>query len=292
MLEPLDRRQLLSVSFIPKHGILIVQGVQDHSNLMQFSEEIVNHKSHVIRVNLNGVTSDYPESQVKYIRAYGGDKADTIIVGSINVVCDIQGGKGDDSLSGGDGNDVISGQGGNDYIFGRAGNDTLTGGVGYDLILGGAGNDTLIPQSDSHGDDTLSGGAGTDTVDYSAFSTTVTAIVGDTSNATSRDDLIGNDVEILIGGSGNDDLEYAPSAGSPSHAISINGGSGNDTLIGGSANDTLNGGTGTDSMNGGAGNDTFIANDGEKDTLNGGGGDDIATANNIDTGLDVLLHIP
>jgi Ca2+-binding RTX toxin-like protein len=64
--------------------------------------------------------------------------------------------------------------------------------------------------------------------------------------------------------------------------VTLNGGSGNDTLIGGSANDSINGDAGDDSLrgdagndalNGGAGNDSLYGSAG-LDTLIGGDGDD------------------
>jgi Ca2+-binding RTX toxin-like protein len=290
MIELLDFRRLLSVSFDPSSGTLAVQGEPEQCNNIEFSEEVIDHTAHVIRVNVNGEVSDFDAIKVKHINVTGGDKADVVIVGSIDVDADIRGGKGHDTLSSGDGNDVLDGQGGEDYVFGRNGNDTITGGIGYDIIIGGEGDDTLIPLSDRFGDDTVSGSPGRDTVDYSAESTDVIALAGKQTLPTKTDDRIAKDIEVLIGGSGNDDLEYVAPPGSTIEAVSINGGAGNDTIVGGSASDTLVGGPGNDSISGLDGDDSIFAKDGEKDSIDGGSGTDIV--DQIDNGVDVVSNTP
>jgi Ca2+-binding RTX toxin-like protein len=76
-------------------------------------------------------------------------------------------------------------------------------------------------------------------------------------------------------------------------AVTVNGGSGNDTLIGGAGNDSLNGNFGADSLVGNGGNDTLAGgtglgivpgtlifgpvDDNARDSLIGGAGDDTAT---------------
>ena len=77
--------------------------------------------------------------------------------------------------------------------------------------------------------------------------------------------LSGNDT--LIGWEGDDAI-----AGG-SGADRLQGDTGDDTLKGGSGNDLLDGGGGYDRVNGGSGNDTIIASAGH-DTVNGGSGTD------------------
>lgn len=59
------------------------------------------------------------------------------------------------------GNDSITGSGADDTLFGGAGNDTLNGGAGFDLLRGGLGDDSLVGGA---GDDTLRGAEGNDTM--------------------------------------------------------------------------------------------------------------------------------
>jgi len=80
----------------------------------------------------------------------------------------------------------------------------------------------------------------------------------------------GNDT--LIGGQGNDFLD----GGTGSDQLF--GESGNDILIGGQGNDFLDGGTGSDTLNGGLGNDTLI----------GGSGIDKFTFNSPTDGIDTI----
>jgi Ca2+-binding RTX toxin-like protein len=83
----------------------------------------------------------------------------------------------------------------------------------------------------------------------------------------------------IVTGSGNDII----SAGDGNDSVNagagndfIDGGSGNDILIGGAGNDTIAGGVGNDTIAGGVGNDTITGGVGN-DTVTGGVGDDILT---------------
>lgn len=155
-------------------------------------------------------------------------------------------------LTGSDGDDVLTARTfkGRTTLRGGLGNDTLTGGTAIDVLDGGAGTNRLVQQV-----------AGLVTLTNSALT------VG-----TVTDVLIGINEAWLTGGSGKDTLD-ASAFDSPT---TLDGGSGNDTLIGGTSNDLLLGGRGNDSLNGGLGTDT----------LDGGFG--------IDVGLDgeVLLNLP
>ena len=97
-----------------------------------------------------------------------------------------------------------------------------------------------------------------------------------------ENDTIFNDVETIIGGSGNDVLvgdEFVPGPN-----LLMEGGPGNDALGGGSGNDTLEGGLGNDSMGHDPGNDVIDGGDGIdqyglQDVL--GSGDATITLDNI-----------
>jgi Ca2+-binding RTX toxin-like protein len=204
------------------------------------------------------VTTDWNLADVSKVVIKCGAGADTVIVGKVPVNCDIDGSNGNDNISAGPGNDTLRGGGGNDTLFGSDGRDLLNGGVGADEMLGGGGIDT---------------------VDYNARTADLViglGIVADDGEVGERDN-VRTDIEIVIGGSGNDRIST-----SSGRAVQFFGRGGNDTLIGGSGNDILDGGEGNDSLVGQGGNDLLLAADGEIDTISGGSGTDTADADEFD----------
>jgi len=94
----------------------------------------------------------------------------------------------------------------------------------------------------------------------------------------------GNDVVVILGGSGNDTLtgtsgaDYIDANNRPGNLTvadndTLSGGGGDDILLGRYGNDTLSGGTGNDMLDGGDGNDSLDGGD-DTDTLVGGQGND------------------
>lgn len=148
-------------------------------------------------------------------------------------------------------------------LFGEAGADRLTGGAADDLLDGGIGSDTLA------------GGAGRDTVDYSARTAPVTVSLNGSADdgEAGEADNVGNDVEILVGGSADDQLA---------------GNDGENALLGNAGNDILGGGGGNDQLDGGSGDDT-LAGGGGSDSLTGGDGTDTANYSEADAGVRVVL---
>ena len=148
-------------------------------------------------------------------------------------------------------------------LMGGDGNDTITGGPGDDVLIGDAGADTLT------------GGDGRDTADYSAR----TAPVSVSPNGTADDgeagekDNVGNDVEVLAGGAGDDELA---------------GNDGDNVLLGNGGNDILGGGTGNDQLDGGPGDDTLAGGAGA-DSLTGGAGTDTASYAEAGAAVRVVL---
>jgi Ca2+-binding RTX toxin-like protein len=129
--------------------------------------------------------------------------------------------------------ETITGSVYNDRLSGGAGAETLDGDRGNDILSGGAGPDVLI------------GGAGHDDADYSERTAPLILRADGRpgSGAAGEDDTIGDDVEGLGGGAGDDRLTGTPGA---------------DWLTGAAGNDRLDAGAGTDTMDGGAGIDTVL----------------------------------
>lgn len=111
---------------------------------------------------------------------------------------------------------------------------TISDGPGRDTVAGGSGDDVFLAGA---GNDGYTGGNGSDRVDFSAHTAPV---VADLAAGSAEGDTF-TTVEVLIGGSGNDDLT---------------GNSGTNTLDGGPGDDVLDGAGGADVLEGGAGSDT------------------------------------
>ncbi|MEZ5099791.1 MAG: calcium-binding protein [Thermoleophilia bacterium] len=164
----------------------------------------------------------------------------------------------------------------NDVLRAGAGTNALSGGPGDDLLDGGAGADLLV------------GGDGVDTVDYSARVNPVTADLDGAADdgEAGEGDRIETDVEVIVGGSGNDSLT------GNNGANALYGGPGNDQLAGGFGADLTSGGDGVDQVSYASRTSAVtvtlddVANDGEP-----GEGDDVrADVENVlgGSGADVL----
>ena len=239
-------------------------------------------------------------------RLYGGSETDYLLGGSGVDVLDggdgwdyLFGGPGADDLRGGPGirdvadyndrttavtvtldglrNDGEAGE--NDLVeadvedvFGGAGNDTIVGDVQSNDLNGLSGDDTL---DGGLGPDILYGGDGTDTLTYASRTQPVrvsyTAYCD--SGEQNEGDCIGDDLETIIGGSGDDLLS----------AYSLFQGTA--TLIGGPGNDILqaSGGFATATLVGGDGDDSFWSANGLADVDTCGTGTDTVTADSLDT---------
>ena len=165
---------------------------------------------------------------------------------------------------------MLEGLDGDDKLYGGAGTDGLSGGKGRDRLDGGAGDDGL--DGDVSGTvyaDVLLGGSGTDAISYFDRTAGVTVDAdgasGDDGQA-GEHDTVGADVEIIIGGRGNDRLTANNGSGQ------LQGSAGDDVLHGGGGDDVVEGGEGRDLLYGDAGNDLLFGWE-EKaaaDTLDGG----------------------
>lgn len=216
---------------------------------------------------------------------------------------------------------VIAGNIGNNVLNGAAGNDTLDGGAGADWLQGDAGADTLIVTPDgvwsnahvgfnegspttpgtgqkvtlsgmNRFSDVLDGGSDTDTLQltggndayflhdaFSGFSAGV-ALAADTRGQASA--ARGLSIEQILAGAG-DDLIDLTSANYSIAGVTVDGGTGNDTLWGNAGNDTLLGSDGSDTLFGGAGNDALTGGAGADvfQFVHSGGGTDQITDFNI-----------
>ena len=189
------------------------------------------------------------------------------------------GGAGDDVLTGGSGADMLFGQSGNDtllgkgqtdFLFGGSENDSLTGGDADDQAFGESGDDRLIWNP---GDDTdlNEGGVGIDTVEVNGgngteqFTTTAngTRVRFDRITPAPFSIDIGTSEKLTVNANGGDDSFSATGNLAALIAITVDGGTGNDTILGSNGVDILLGGDGNDFVDGQQGNDTGVMGAGD-----------------------------
>lgn len=192
-----------------------------------------------------------------------GEAGDDIIVGTDNP----------DAINGGDGNDRITGFRGNDTVLGDLGNDVMiwNNGDGTDVNDGGVGVDeTLVTTGTANDPMTVKAAA-----DGFRFDRNTVGPFGIDIKAVERLNITSF--------SGNDTLATDPGVTLP---MTIDAGSGDDTITTGDGADVVNGGDGNDTLNGAGGGDRLIGDRGG-DTFAGGEGDDTLVWNNGD-GSDVM----
>ncbi|MGC4093421.1 MAG: hypothetical protein QM756_37105 [Polyangiaceae bacterium] len=211
----------------------------------------------------------FPGTAVNFIDGdilwvYAGAKAEADDVQGVNI------------LSSGTGNDVLVGNGSANTLNGNDGNDVLSGGplltvsssCPIDKLNGGNGNDWFDMGSDdatvsavtkNDCNQTIAGGAGLDVVDYSqrtAYSKITLKLDGTTASGeqgtTPKEaDKVGTDVEVVLGGKGDDTLTGTD------NTDYMFGGDGKDSIYGGKGDDHIYGGPADDALYGDVGNDTF-----------------------------------
>ncbi len=209
------------------------------------------------------------------IRVHGLGGADTISLNEANGALPrafLFGGAGNDVLTGGSGNDQLFGEGGNDTLLGKGGfdllfggaeNDTLTGGDADDQVFGQGGNDRMIWNP---GDDTdlNEGGGATDTVEVNGgngaeqFTATAngTRVRFDRVTPAPFSIDIGTSENLVLNANGGDDRFAATGNLAALIQVTVDGGTGADTLLGSNGADRLLGGDGNDLVDGQQGNDT------------------------------------
>jgi Ca2+-binding RTX toxin-like protein len=239
----------------------------------------------VITVNRQATTLAADDNAKIVVNA--GDGADTVDASALAAAdysaLTVNGGNGDDLLTGGSDNDHLLGDGGNDRVVGFKGNDNLEGGDGNDVLVWNNGDNT----------DVMDGGAGADEVEINGAPT-----AGDIFTAApnagrvlfTRSNLVPFTVDfsaerLTVNGLGGDDTFNGAAGLAPLTLLSLNGGSGDDSLSGGDGPDLVTGGDGNDRLNGNGGDDRVVGDRGA-DTLFGDDGNDTLVWNNGD-GSDV-----
>jgi Ca2+-binding RTX toxin-like protein len=222
----------------------------------------------------------------------GGDGIDTVdyslrknaVNATINAgdIDDGEEGEADDIrdvelIKGGDGDDALTQDPActaDSTLWGNGGDDTLTGALGNDTLWGGPGNDTFLMLSSIDGSDTYNGEDGTDTISYAGRTGDLVVVLdGETKcGEQGEGDIVGSDVENLVGGDGND------------------------TLTGNDSRNKITGGKGDDVISGLAGDDTFIeeptaANSGNDIYIGGDDADTVTYAARTSSGEGVTIAI-
>jgi Ca2+-binding RTX toxin-like protein len=232
------------------------------------------------------------------IRVFGQGGNDTLTLNQASgalPLAHLFGGNGNDTMTGGAGNDQLFGQAGNDtllgvggfdFLFGGSDNDTLTGGDADDQVFGQSGNDRMIWNP---GDDTdlNEGGENTDTVEVNGgggaeqFTTTAngTRVRFDRLDPAPFAIDIGTSEKLVLNANGGNDRSSATGNLAALIQLTVDGGTGDDTLLGSNGIDLLLGGANNDFVDGqqgndvaflGAGNDVFQWDPGDgSDTVEG-----------------------
>lgn len=297
VVESLEERRMLAVSFDLTAGVLTVNGTGGNDQMS---------------IALNGGS---------IIATVNGEDTPNIDPAQVTSII-LNGQAGDDVLALGDGlvGATLNGGIGNDTLVSGSRTDPTASGQSDDHLVGGADNDLYVFHDD-WGQDVIveNAGEGNDTLDFSAIHGDLVFNIGalnvhDDHNTANQG---GDDVENLVGGSGNDLFVFGDGAvtagtidgGAGSNtldytnystAVTVNlsngtatgttgvsaisniiGGQGNDTLTGDANANNLNGGPGSDHLNGGGGADTF-----PRGTADGAGADTITEPDGTGVPLD------
>src|SRR3954467_1605877 len=280
--ESLEQRQLLSVTalFIPGAGLLTVFGDAQANNIVVSRDAagkiLVNNGA----VSVRGGTATAANTALIEIFSLAGD--DNVSLNESNGALPraflfgdggndvLTGGSGADLLFGQSGNDTLLGKGNADLLFGGDGNDVLTGGAGDDQVFGQSGNDRMI-WNPGEGTDLNEGGDGVDTVEVNGgngaeqFTATAngTRVRFDRLTPAPFSIDIGTSENLVLNANGGDDTFVASNGLATLISLTVDGGTGNDSITGGDGADQLLGGDGDDVVTGGRGNDTALLGAGD-----------------------------
>src|SRR5687768_9695251 len=211
------------------------------------------------------------------IQAFGQGGNDVVTLSETNGAlprANLFGGTGNDVLTGGSGADMLFGQSGNDTLLGRGGTDSLFGGSENDVLTGGDADDQVFGESGDDrivwnpGDDTdlNEGGAGIDTIEVNggggaeAFTVTAngTRVRFDRLDPAPFSIDIGTSEKLVVNMNGGNDTFSATGNLAALIQITVDGGTGSDTILGSNGADLLLGGDGDDFIDGQQGNDVAL----------------------------------
>jgi hypothetical protein len=162
--EPLEQRSLMSASFSPL-GTLTVTGT--NGNDVITVSTVASGPFILTQVYENNVRTFNSPLLVSRVVVNALDGHDKVTINAA-LPAQLNGGKGNDSLTGGSRNDRLNGDAGDDVLSGSGGDDYLWGGAGSDRMYGGSGNDTIWAWDGLAGSqdyDIIDGGSGIDYAD-------------------------------------------------------------------------------------------------------------------------------
>ncbi|WP_197524718.1 SdrD B-like domain-containing protein [Botrimarina hoheduenensis] len=271
-----------------------------------------------VTVDLSGAL---PANQIALHAGGGGRQVSVAVAGEEMNLENVVGTLHDDLLFGNAANNVLTALDGSDDVRGGAGNDILHVGPGVaDLADGGADDDRIVFH-DNWGDATIADSGGFDTVDFSAVTTSLDALVGSLVVTSGPNTVThaGSDFELILGGQADDVFRFADGATLPpggrieagpgidllgysayTTGVTVNLTTGAATgapggvaefenVTGGQGGDSLTGDGGANVLDGGLGDDPLLDGRGGNDTLLGGDGDDGATGFLGGDGDDLLI---
>ncbi len=219
------------------------------------------------------------------VNGSGGPDALTVVAARTEVAAVV--------LNGAGGDDVLVGADSDDTLNGGDGNDRLVGGPGADVLNGGADDDTLV-WNNPDGSDTMNGDGGDDELEVNGSPLQGDAFLLEPvagrvrltrlNLITSRLDVATE--RIQVNGLGGPDFLDVDGDVSGLTRLSVDGGTGSDTIFGSEGPDLIRGGEGADDLNGGGGDDRILG-DGGSDTIDGNAGDDTLVWNDGD-GADLI----
>jgi Ca2+-binding RTX toxin-like protein len=282
-LTPLEGREVPAViaTFTPfAGGILSVFGDNLDNNVTVSRNAAGNLLVNGGAVPVLGGTPTVANTAQIQVFGLGGN--DTITLSETNGAlprANLFGGTGNDVLTGGSGTDMLFGQSGNDTLLGKGGTDFLFGGTENDVLTGGDADDQVFGESGDDrmvwnpGDDTdlNEGGAGNDTVEVIGGNGTETFTVTANGTRVRFDRLdpapfaidIGTSENLVVNMNGGDDKFSATGNLAALIKITVDGGTGNDTILGSNGIDLLRGGDGNDFIDGQQGNDVAFMGAGD-----------------------------
>jgi Ca2+-binding RTX toxin-like protein len=270
----------IRANFAAKAGVLSVFGDTPDDDIVLSRDAAGTILVNTGAVPVLGGTPTVANTTLIQVFAQGGN--DTVALDETNGAlprANLFGGAGNDTLIGGSSADLLFGQGDNDTLFGKGGTDLLFGGDGNDILTGGDGDDQMFGEAGDDriiwnpGDDTdlAEGGDGTDTVEVNGGNgaEVFTATANGTRVRFDRLDPapfsidIGTTEKLVLNMNGGDDSFSATGNLAALIGVTVDGGTGNDTILGSNGADTLLGGDGNDFIDGQQGNDTAFLGAGD-----------------------------